>query len=68
MMLERTEMTRENWTNLRVVSDPALHGASSIVMLNSESNKRSKSTVIFWYGALNLQFFGWNLNQQDTND
>ena len=43
-------------TNLRVVSDPSLHGASGIVMLNPEPNKRSQSAIILRNGTLNLHF------------
>jgi hypothetical protein len=39
---------------LRMVSDTTFHGTSRIVMLNPKSYIGCQSTIILWYGTLNL--------------
>lgn len=42
-------------THLRMVPDATLHGTAGVVVLHSKSNKRSQSSIVFWYCALNLK-------------
>jgi hypothetical protein len=38
-----------------MVPDATLHGTAGVIVLHSKSNKRSQSSIVFWYCALNLK-------------